>query len=262
MRYAILVDNQPHAPECESEHGLAIWIEHDGANILFDTGQSDMLIRNADRLAIPLRKTDVLVLSHGHYDHTGGLAHLDAALPPETRIISHPDVMRARFSRHADGSVHAIGLPPASRRILEKRQDHIEWVTGPTEMLSGLWVTGEIPRRTDFEDTGGDFRLDEACTKVDTIPDDMALWVDTPEELRLFTGCAHAGVINTIRHVRDVAGGQSIQSLVGGFHLKHASPTRLRKTAAALEALAIPECRPLHCTGDVSPLPPARCDFT
>ena len=115
-------------------------------------------------------------------------------------------------------------------------------------MLEGIFVTGEIPRQNAFEDTGGRFFLDAACTRPDPLLDDQALFFDTTEGLVVLLGCAHSGVVNTLEHIRHLAGGRPIHTILGGLHLLAGAPERMEKTIAAFRRLDIQGLAPAHCT--------------
>lgn len=249
LSYTILVDNEAHGPGLITEHGFSIWIDTGESRILFDTGGGDALVRNAETLGIDLASADHLVLSHGHYDHTGGLASLDNSLPNGVAIHAHPGIVLERYSKHADGAVHAIGMPPAAHRSLKSRESDFNPTPGAASIGPGVWVSGSIPRITSFEDTGGDFWLDEACRRPDPVADDMALWVERPEGMWVFLGCAHAGVVNTIRHIQLLSGRDDVCAVIGGMHLRSASAERLRKTAQFLKGLTPEALLPCHCSG-------------
>jgi 7,8-dihydropterin-6-yl-methyl-4-(beta-D-ribofuranosyl)aminobenzene 5'-phosphate synthase len=115
--------------------------------------------------------------------------------------------------------------------------------------LEGIFVTGEIPRQNAFEDTGGRFFLDAACTRPDPLLDDQALFFDTTEGLVVLLGCAHSGMVNTLGYVRHLAGGRPIHTILGGLHLLTGAPKRMEKTIAAFRRLDIQGLAPAHCTG-------------
>ncbi|MFW5894282.1 MAG: MBL fold metallo-hydrolase, partial [Verrucomicrobiota bacterium] len=167
LPFTVLVDNDAHAPGLATEHGLSIWIDTGEARILFDTGQSDAFLKNAQRLGIDLSTADRLVLSHGHYDHAGGFGALEDLLPEQTPIHAHPDIFPERYSRHADGTMREVGLPKSARQFLRRREAYFHPTPDATEIIPDVWVTGFVPRVTPFEDTGGDFWLDRECTRPD-----------------------------------------------------------------------------------------------
>lgn len=248
IRITVLVENAASRPDLGAEHGLSYWIEMNGKRILFDTGHTDLILPNAAQLGVNLAGADAIVLSHGHYDHTGGLA---AVLPlcPHARVFIHPGALEKRYSRHKDGSVHDIGIPDASAEALRRHAGAITQTEQPTEIIEGLFATGAVPRRNDFEDTGGDFFLDAACKEPDPIIDDQALYFSGSEGLVVLLGCAHAGVVNTLQHIAQLTGGEPIHAVLGGMHLHSATDRRLEATTEALARHTIDLLAPAHCTG-------------
>jgi 7,8-dihydropterin-6-yl-methyl-4-(beta-D-ribofuranosyl)aminobenzene 5'-phosphate synthase len=110
-------------------------------------------------------------------------------------------------------------------------------------------VTGPVPRLTDFEDTGGPFFLDEACTKPDTLEDDQSVFFDTIEGTVVLLGCAHSGVINKLRYIRQLTDNRPIRAVIGGMHLVGASPHRIERTIEELQRIGVERLAPAHCTG-------------
>ncbi len=245
MQFTVLVDNRLEKP-LRREHGFSLLIETDGKRILFDTGLAQALFVNAVQLNVSLENLDCIILSHGHYDHGGNLAKV-LKLNPNCKVIAHPDVVKERYSLHKNSPIKSTALDVKNRKALLNHKN-IVWSSGVTEVVDGIFVTGEIPRINDFEDAGGPFFLDREGRIVDTIPDDMALWIDEGEYLTVICGCCHAGLINTLSYIEEQSG-RRIRKVLGGFHLLHAPLHRLEKTIAFLKERDIEELIPLHCTG-------------
>ena len=248
IRVTTLVENSVNTRDLQAEHGLAFHIQAGNRCLLFDTGQTDLFLRNARQLCLDLKTVDAIVLSHGHYDHTGGLKRAREEAP-NARLFLHPSAASAKFSVNADGRIRTVGMAETSLRAVHEAGDSVVWTTKPTEVLEGIFVTGEIPRQNGFEDTGGHFFLDEACAQPDPLMDDQALFFDTPEGLVVILGCGHAGVVNTLEYIQHITNGRPIYALLGGMHLLIASPERMAKTIEAFRRLRIQRIAPAHCTG-------------
>lgn len=244
----ILVDNDA-ADGLVTEHGFAVQIETNGCSILFDTGAGTALLPNCEKLGYDLTSTSLLVLSHGHYDHTGAIDQvLDCN--PSLPIYAHPDVFNQRYSLHPDRPPKNISIPETQRKRLESiPHGQFHPVTEPLEIAPNVWLTGPIPRHHPLEDTGGPFFLDADRNEADPIRGDLSLWIETPSGLIVICGCCHSGLINTLSHLRSVSRTQQIRAIIGGFHLNHANPKRLAASADFLKLCAPEIIIPCHCTG-------------
>jgi 7,8-dihydropterin-6-yl-methyl-4-(beta-D-ribofuranosyl)aminobenzene 5'-phosphate synthase len=242
LQITTLVENTAGGKGLLAEHGFSLWIEYNNRKILFDTGQGYVLNGNAKKLGIDLSDADAIVLSHGHYDHTGGLFKLDDM--GKKPIFTHKDSLLPKYSRHPDGSVHKIGIKSVKDKTL-----NFKFNDKPVELYKGFHLTGVIPRITDFEDTGGQFFCDKECQQVDNLIDDQAAFIETSAGLFVILGCAHSGVINTLEYISKLTGSHTIHTLIGGMHLGSASQERINKTVKALKKFDIQNLYPTHCTG-------------
>jgi len=248
LRITVLAENTVRATDLLAEHGLALWIEADGHRILFDTGQGKVLRHNATHLDISLDSAEMVVISHGHFDHTGGLeAVVDSN--EQMSVCLHPAALEAKYAREKMPPHRSIGIPGLDVQTLRGKAQWLLWTPEPTKLFDGVCVTGEIPRRNDFEDTGGPFYRDESCADPDPLVDDQALYIETSAGLVVVLGCAHAGVVNTLDYVAELTGQTRVCAVLGGMHLARANVRRLEATVAALERYGVRRVGPAHCTG-------------
>ncbi|MBO7680506.1 MAG: MBL fold metallo-hydrolase [Thermoguttaceae bacterium] len=233
----------------EAEHGLSLILRCGRWLALVDLGAGRTTAQNLARFGVDFAEVDDVFFSHGHYDHTGGLASVARRLA-KARFWHGPDFIRRRWRVEPD-LTRQIGMPEPCRAVWEAlAPERLREVGAPRTRLFGgkeITLTGPIPRRSD-ETAGGPFFLDSSGTLPDTIDDEIAAAVP----LRgggslLITGCCHAGLINTLEHCRSL--GLAITAVLGGLHLNRAGEERLRRTADYLNGSSVERLILTHCTG-------------
>ena len=252
MKLTCLVDNavQPSS-SFWGEHGLAYLVEAPGQRILFDAGQSGTVLEhNLKLLGIDPVTIDAVAISHAHYDHTGGLPALLGRLRPGIPLFANADLFRGRFAQR-EGPPKRIGLPLSSEELVARFAVRLS--VAPQEIVPGVWTTGEIGERSDFEGRSkGHLMAAEGELIADAYQDDMALILWTGDRLGLLCGCCHAGLLNTLAHVERVFS-LPVALIVGGLHLAGVTEGDLHRATAKLAAMpALQRIYPGHCTGEAA----------
>jgi len=235
MKISILTENTAGG-NFLAEHGLSYLIEIDDQNILFDTGHSDVFLKNARKLGIDIEnEIKTVVLSHGHWDHGNGLRYLE-----NKKLITHSASFTRRF-RKRDFS--PVGLS-FTREEAQKKFEVVE-TDKPFQITSNLFFLGEIPRNNNFEGKTTSFTDD--FQNEDFMQDDSALAAIVKEELIVITGCSHSGICNITEHAKKVTGISKVKTVLGGFHLKE-QDIQTQKTIEYFKENGIRQVLPSHCT--------------
>jgi len=223
-------------------------IETPTARVLLDAGPNEVAVQNAQRLGVSLAPLDAVVLSHGNYDHTGGLASIIARNGP-TRVIAHPRAFGPRFAVEAGKAERAIG-PPLGREEYEELGARIELTAEPVPLGDRLTTTGEVPQLVKPPYATPGLLMSEGGRRVpDDFRDDISLVADLGERVLVITGCAHAGLTNIIRRATNVARGGEAYALIGGTHLMAASDAQVQEMGRQLGRMGLQIIMPCHCTG-------------
>ncbi|SMO60228.1 7,8-dihydropterin-6-yl-methyl-4-(beta-D-ribofuranosyl)aminobenzene 5'-phosphate synthase [Saccharicrinis carchari] len=246
MEITVLIDNKKNTLAYRSEHGLSILIEFNGATVLFDTGKSDAFIQNAKILGKDLGKVDYVVLSHAHYDHTGGLEDF-LILNKTAKVVLKEDVLRERWSV-SHGYNRRIGFP--LRKRFEQFNERYHFIKATEEIVPGLFVFPEIKKPTNHSFTDSYLFVQEKGSLVpDTFNDELFMAAVNDNKLVVFTGCAHNGVENMIKTAIDYTQINEIEFMIGGTHLNRASEQQIVDTANQLSQFCIKRAAFNHCSG-------------
>ncbi len=232
------------------EWGLSVLVERDGKKILLDSGSGISAARNGDLLGIDWEGIDAIVLSHGHYDHTGGLRDVLPKIRKRVKVIGHPDVFTAKFIQYSQNDPpRYIGIP-FQRVELESLGADFQLTSEPVWISENVATSGEIPMITDFETIDPGLCVRENGEVIpDPLRDDQALFIKTALGLLVILGCAHRGIINTLHHARNVTGVETIYCVIGGTHLIRASQLQMEMTIATLREFGVQRLGVSHCTG-------------
>lgn len=243
MKLVVLCDDHARAP-FTAEHGFSLWLEtKKGDRILFDTGATDVFMKNAALLGIDLSDVTDVVLSHGHYDHVGGLRYLLKVSHPKIwvrREIGFPKYSKARYAG-----------PPWPWEKIEETVGPINYVDDHVvELHNTAFVWGPARMENTFEEPDPAFFVkDGKATKRDYFEEELNLTLKTSKGLVVITGCAHRGIVNIVSEAKRLFG-KRIHLVLGGFHLVNAPIEKIQWVAGRLNELGIEHLAPCHCTGE------------
>lgn len=250
-KITIMVDNTAGGRGTVGEHGFSAWIERGNEQILFDTGAGNALLTNTKSLKKSLPDIRFLVLSHGHWDHTGGLYQV-LAEREQTKIIAHPRIFDERFSyrpQENDPTYRPAGIPFIQEE-LEQAGAHFHLTTEFYEFLNGLYFSGEIVRPEGWQSADSSlFIKPENNYVLDSVQDDISLLIETDSGPVIVFGCAHAGADTILDHFSTKSGYTSFYAVIGGTHLMRANESRIQAVLETFEKYHVQKIVTTHCTG-------------
>ena len=231
-----------------AEHGLSFLIEADGKKILFDTGQSaEVIAHNLDRIKVDLNDLKYVVLSHGHYDHTGGLKEI-ARRTDDVSVFAHPDIFEEKYVKR-DEEYISIGVPFRKHELKDSYKFHFN--KNGSELFEDVRTTGQIPRTTEFESIPKTYYIKKNDEYInDDMLDDQSLILYTQKGIIVILGCTHSGLVNTLFHVKKITGKNKFWGLIGGTDLWAADEEKVQKTKQALMEFDIQAIGLSHCSGE------------
>ena len=246
VKLSILTDNNTtRDSHLIAEHGLSLYIECDGLKFLFDTGDTDVYLKNAVKMGIDLLSIDVIALSHHHYDHVGGMKYFPVQ-DRKIKLVAHKYAFYPRLDYPNN----------LAKREVSDNFNIVSVEAEPLELSENLIFLGTIPELNDFEGKKN-FKnrkliLPSRQLKDDFIEDDTALMYKSSEGIVEITGCSHSGICNIIQYAIDTAekkwGISKMKTVIGGLHLINSAPDFLAKIVDFFKSKGISEIYPCHCT--------------
>ncbi|TFH36992.1 MAG: MBL fold metallo-hydrolase [Dehalococcoidia bacterium] len=258
IRITTLVENTAGRVNVAAEWGLSMLVETDDCVVLSDTGASGAAARNAQALGVSLHDVDVVVFSHGHFDHTGGLPDLLPLIHKPVDVIGHPRIWDRKYAYHPGHKVcdynpgadyEYIGIPYA-REQAEKWGARFVLGAEPVWLSDTVVTSGEVPMRTEYESIDPMLMvLEDGEYKPDPLVDDQSIFIKSEKGLVAVLGCAHRGIVNHLLRGQELTGIERVHAVIGGTHLMPASRDRVDWTIRELKRMGVEVVAASHCTG-------------
>lgn len=270
-----LIENNPSANDSRlfCEHGLSLYIELPGTTMLFDTGQSGDFVQNAANLEKDLSIVDYILISHGHFDHSGGVCKLieTGMLNPQTKMIVGSEFFNPKYSENKEGAVQFSGVKKKLENTLiggksysyignEFQEEDIKlkgfslkrMEEDTINLTEDIIIFHHFKQSNDFEKLNTRFVVEEnGHHQVDSFKDEISIGIKTDKGLVLIVGCSHIGIVNIMNDVLKQVD-MPIYMIIGGTHLVEADEGRVDKTIEAFKKFGIKKMAVSHCTGEIA----------
>ena len=248
LRITTLIENELDKDQSLNwEHGISYLIQTEGKKILFDTGQSGEFINNAKKLDIDLSDLDYVVISHSHYDHSGGLKKLIQSYQPNFKLILGQDFFKGKYS--LEGDIYRYTGSDFDQEYLHKKGIEVEFVEDIKYITENIMVITNFKRDPQYENTNETMYIKEDEEyKLDDFKDEVSLVVNTEKGLVVIVGCSHPGIVNILEEIRRKTG-KEIYQVLGGLHLMKEDDEKINNIIDYLKEREIKKISACHCTG-------------
>ncbi len=268
IKITSLIDNSTYVPGLKAEHGLSLFIETEKEKILFDCGQSDLLLKNAEKSGIDLKETDKIVISHGHYDHTGGLMDVLKYIGKETKVCCSPKIFENKMAGTKKGEeiqgFRFVGVS-CKKKEFEEYGAIFNFIEQPCEISDDVFLSGAV-KKIFFnpEEKSHFFIKKDGFALIDEMSDEISLYCFKEGINLIITGCAHRGIVNIMLHSEEIIEKIIFKDkykadkknrhlfqkfIIGGFHLIGENDKYLEKVIKEFQKFQIKKIVPMHCTG-------------
>lgn len=251
LHITALMDNKPTENKALiAEHGLSLYVEHNGRRILFDCGSGPNPLHNAHRLGVELKDLDAVVISHSHYDHAAGFRDLTENGLGSRELYTGPHFFEPKYARNG---VRYTDLSAGfDRAFLTRYGVNCHEVTEPQKLYPGVWLIPGFPRVHEFEKIPNRFvRRTENGFLVDDFSDEICMALQVEGGLAVLVGCSHPGILNMITYVSNLLK-QPIKAVFGGTHLVEADESRIHLTVERLREMGLEILGLSHCSGEAA----------